>query len=171
MEGVAIVLLAIVSAVVYGVVHDQVTARVCIEYFTIGHPPIFPTESPTLLGLGWGVVATWWAGLLLGVPLALAARPGDTRSGACGRSCGQLPRSYWSWPRALSSPALWVTHSASAEWFTFLIGWPRACLDTGTRIPGRFVGPFGKLLHRFRGWSRGRRASLRSRPVDSGLPD
>lgn len=72
----AIILLCIVAAVVYGVVHDQVTARLCVEYFTIGHPPIFPTTDPTLLGLGWGVIATWWVGLILGVPLALCSRVG-----------------------------------------------------------------------------------------------
>src|SRR3954454_25176921 len=72
----AIILLSIVAAVVYGVIHDQVTARICVEYFTIGHPPVFDTEDPTLLGLGWGVIATWWVGLILGVPLAIAARVG-----------------------------------------------------------------------------------------------
>src|SRR5262249_9145692 len=56
--------------------HDQITARICVEYFTIGHPPVFGTDSPTLLGLGWGVLATWWIGLILGVPLAVAARAG-----------------------------------------------------------------------------------------------
>lgn len=64
------------AAILYGIVHDQVTARVCVEYFTIGHPRIFPTESPTWLALGWGVVATWWAGVLLGIPLAFAAQFG-----------------------------------------------------------------------------------------------
>lgn len=73
----AIVALCVGSAVIYGILHDQVTARVCIEYFTIGHPPLFPGESPTLLGIGWGVIATWWVGLLLGVPLAVAARAGS----------------------------------------------------------------------------------------------
>lgn len=77
MKAIAIVALCIVSAVVYGIVHDQVTARVCVEYFTVGHPPVFDTTSPTLLGLGWGVIATWWAGLILGVPLAVAARTGS----------------------------------------------------------------------------------------------
>jgi len=71
MEMVKIVLLCIVSAVVYGILHDQVTARACVEYFTIGHPPVFKTDSPTLLALGWGVIATWWVGLLLGIPAAL----------------------------------------------------------------------------------------------------
>lgn len=77
MRALLIVLFCVASAVVYGVFHDQVTARVCVEYFTIGHPPVFGTESPTLLGIGWGIIATWWVGLLLGVPLAFAARAGS----------------------------------------------------------------------------------------------
>ena len=76
MQAIAIIALCIASAAVYGIVHDQVTARVCVEYFTIGHPPVFDTDSPTLLGIGWGIIATWWAGLLLGIPLAIAARVG-----------------------------------------------------------------------------------------------
>jgi hypothetical protein len=76
MHALRIILLSVACAVVYGVIHDQVTARVCVEYFTIAHPPIFHTDSPTLLGLGWGVVATWWMGLILGIPLALSARAG-----------------------------------------------------------------------------------------------
>jgi hypothetical protein len=77
MQSVAIVLLSIFAAIFYGIVHDQITARICVEYFTIGHPPIFGTDDPTLLGIGWGIVATWWAGLLLGIPLALVARAGS----------------------------------------------------------------------------------------------
>jgi hypothetical protein len=73
----AIIILCIVAAVLYGIVHDQITARICVEYFTIGHPPVFGTDDPTLLGLGWGVIATWWVGLILGVPLALSSRAGS----------------------------------------------------------------------------------------------
>lgn len=76
MQILAIIALCIASAVTYGMLHDQVTARVCVEYFTIGHPPIFDTESPTLLGIGWGIIATWWIGLLLGIPLAIASCAG-----------------------------------------------------------------------------------------------
>ena len=76
MESLKIILLCILSAVVYGILHDQITARVCVEYFTIGHPPIFHTASPTLLGLGWGVIATWWVGAFLGILAAVAARVG-----------------------------------------------------------------------------------------------
>lgn len=73
---VRIVLFATLAAIVYGVIHDQVTAHLCVEYFIIAHPPVFPTESPFLLALGWGIIATWWVGLVLGVGLAAAARIG-----------------------------------------------------------------------------------------------
>jgi len=74
---VKILALCIGSAVLYGILHDQVTARVCVEYFTIGHPPMFDTDSPTLLALGWGVIATWWVGLLLGIPAVLVSQVGS----------------------------------------------------------------------------------------------
>ncbi len=77
LQSFCIILMSVVAAVLYGIVHDQITVRVCVEYFTIGHPPVFGTDDPTLLGLGWGLIATWWVGLLLGIPLALAARAGS----------------------------------------------------------------------------------------------
>ena len=77
MPFIAIVAMAVFAGIVYGVLHDQVTARVCVEYFTIGHPPLIPSESPTLLALAWGVVATWWFSLPLGFALASSARVGD----------------------------------------------------------------------------------------------
>jgi hypothetical protein len=76
MQALLIILMSVAAAVAYGIVHDQVTARVCVEYFTIGHPPVFVTASPTWLGVGWGIIATWWAGLLVGIPLTVAARAG-----------------------------------------------------------------------------------------------
>lgn len=69
----AIVVLCVAAAVSYGLIHDQITARICVEYFTIGHPRVIESESPTLLGLAWGVRATWWVGVLLGMPLAFCA--------------------------------------------------------------------------------------------------
>jgi hypothetical protein len=70
-----IIALCIAAAVVYGVLCGQVTAHVCVEFFTVGHPRVFVTYSPTLLGLGWGVMA-WWVGLILGAMLAFAATRG-----------------------------------------------------------------------------------------------
>jgi hypothetical protein len=64
------------AAICYGILHDQVTARICLEYFTVFHPPVFPTQSPTLLALGWGIIATWWMGAGIGFLLAVSARLG-----------------------------------------------------------------------------------------------
>ncbi len=76
-ESLKITILCIVAAIIYGILHDQVTARVCVEYFTIGHPPIFHTDDPILLAFGWGVIATWWMGAILAVPAVLASRLGS----------------------------------------------------------------------------------------------
>lgn len=77
MESLKIVLACIAAAVLYGIIHDQFTARICVEYFTVFHPPVFLTKSPTLLGVGWGIVATWWVGAILGILLAMTARLGS----------------------------------------------------------------------------------------------
>ena len=76
MQVLKIIALCIIAACAYGVVQDQVTARVCIEYFTIGHPRLFAGDSAALHGLAWGIIATWWVGALLGIILAIAARAG-----------------------------------------------------------------------------------------------
>src|SRR5258708_35550857 len=75
-ESLKIFLVCIIAAIFYGVIHDQITARVCLEYFTVFHPPVFATQSPTLLAFGWGAIATWWVGAFLGVVLAVAVRAG-----------------------------------------------------------------------------------------------
>ena len=74
LQWIAIVALAILTCVTYGVINDQITARICVEYFTIGHPRIVATEDPTIPGIVWGIIATWWVGLILGVPLATVAK-------------------------------------------------------------------------------------------------
>jgi hypothetical protein len=92
MQSFGIVLMCIVAAVAYGIAHDQVTARVCVEYFTIGHPPIFGTDNPTLLGIGWGIIATWWVGLILGISLAVVARAGSRPKRSVGSLAGPI---FW----------------------------------------------------------------------------
>jgi hypothetical protein len=77
MQYITIPLLCMAAAVVYAVLQDQVTARVCVEYFTIAHTPLSDTQSPTLLAFDIGIRASWWFGLLLGIPLALCSRLGE----------------------------------------------------------------------------------------------
>ena len=64
---------SVAAACLYGIAHDQVTARVCPEYFTegfhkdmVGKGPdgwlkktLLTTKSPTKLGLLWGTLETW----------------------------------------------------------------------------------------------------------------
>lgn len=77
MQFLKIVAMAMLAAVAYGIVHDQITIRIYPPYFTVFHPHLITTQSLTLLALGWGVVATWWAGAIMGLLLALAARAGS----------------------------------------------------------------------------------------------
>lgn len=76
-EVLKIVAFATCAAITYGILHDQITAHLCVEYFTIAHPPVFPTSSPVLLAIGWGIIATWWVGLSLGLGLASVAQFGS----------------------------------------------------------------------------------------------
>jgi hypothetical protein len=120
-QSLGIVLMCVVAAVCYGIAHDQVTARVCVEYFTVGHPPVFGTDDPTLLGLGWGIIATWWVGLLLGVPLAVVARAGSRPK----RSVGSL---VWPVVRLLAVMAVCAISAGFVGWLlassgaVFLVG-------------------------------------------------
>jgi alpha-beta hydrolase superfamily lysophospholipase len=75
-EAVKIGLLALGAALAYGVALDQLTARISLEYFTVAHPRLVATDSPGWVALAWGVTATRWPGLALGMLLALAARAG-----------------------------------------------------------------------------------------------
>jgi len=77
MEFLKICIASIAAAIAYGILHDQVTAHLCVEYFSIAHPTILPSTSPTLLALQWGILATWWVGACLGILLAISARAGS----------------------------------------------------------------------------------------------
>jgi hypothetical protein len=72
-----VIALCVVAACAYGVAHDQVTARLCVEYFTVAHPPLFHTTSITILALCWGITATVGIGALLGYVLALVSQAGE----------------------------------------------------------------------------------------------
>lgn len=102
MQTLRIVRLCIGAAVGYGLVHDQITIRVCPEYFTIGHDPIFPDAPLTVIALLWGVIATWWVGLFLGIALAVAARAGRAPK----RTSGDLRRPIWKLLQVMAAAAL-----------------------------------------------------------------
>jgi len=72
-----IVGLCMAAMVAYGILQDQITARFCPEYFTVGHQPIEGLHEPTLLGLAWGFLGSWWGGLFLGLALAGSSQLGS----------------------------------------------------------------------------------------------
>lgn len=77
MEWIKIVAFSLAAGIAYGILHDQVMAHLCVEYFTIAHPPLFPRAmAPFWLAICWGFAATWWVALPLGTLLAIAARLG-----------------------------------------------------------------------------------------------
>jgi hypothetical protein len=92
-ESLRIVAVCTLAAVGYGILHDLVTAHVCVEYFTEWHPQMVSSRNPVVLALVWGVVATWWVGALLGVLLAVVAR---VRLPMCWESRAPL-RLRWGW--------------------------------------------------------------------------
>jgi len=55
---------------------DQVSARLCPEYFTVLHPPIPGLTDPTLLGICWGFIGGWWGGIVLGYAAGLVSTLG-----------------------------------------------------------------------------------------------
>ena len=118
MPALRIVALCTVAAILYGVGHDLVTAHVCVEYFTVGHPPVFGTDDPVVLALGWGVLATWWVGLGLGAVAAAASRAGSRPK----RSATSLVRPvaglmlFCAACAAVAGVAGWLAASAGAVW-------------------------------------------------------
>jgi hypothetical protein len=60
----------------YGSLHDQVSVRLCPEYFTVLHNPIPGLTDPTLLGLAWGILASVGGGVAMGYAAGLAATVG-----------------------------------------------------------------------------------------------
>lgn len=60
------------ASVAYGWAHDLVTAHVAPLYFTEYHPKLVESQSPLVMALIWGVLATFWVGAIGGVGIGLA---------------------------------------------------------------------------------------------------
>ena len=134
-QSIRIVLMSIAAAIAYGIAHDQVTVRICLEYFTIGHEPVFPTRNPTLLAIGWGIIATWWVGVLLGVPLAIVARAGSPRGVVArghGRFCDNRRSRRLVFRESWNGGTRWANRRGSS------CGSPRS-------FPDRSLGALGEL--------------------------
>jgi hypothetical protein len=128
MGAAGILLLSVGAAILYGIVQDQVTVRVCVDYFTVGHPPVFDTTSPTFLALGRGVIATWWMGLILGVPLVVAARAGSRPKLSARHLIGPVAI-------VLGGTAAASLAAGLAGWFFAKMGWVRLVPDPARLVP------------------------------------
>lgn len=62
----SIVLGSVLASCALGIALDLVTANVAVEYFTVHHPRIVPTENPWILAVVWGIGASWWFGAIAG---------------------------------------------------------------------------------------------------------
>lgn len=72
-----IIISSVLLAITYGILHDLVTAHLCVEYFTVGHPKIIESESPIALAFLWGTIASWWVGLPMGMLIACFSQLGS----------------------------------------------------------------------------------------------
>ena len=76
MKGLQIIAACVLAAIIYGIVHDEITIRISPDYFLVWHPKLIETTNLTLVALAWGIIATWWAGALIGLLVCAAARLG-----------------------------------------------------------------------------------------------
>lgn len=89
-DGGIMVLFGIMAACLYGILHDSVTARLCIEYFTspdhsnhyqlmqnLGFEHPEQERSATKIAFIFGTLTTWWIGAILGTGIAAVSQVGD----------------------------------------------------------------------------------------------
>jgi hypothetical protein len=69
-------LLGVGMLTAYGMLMDQVSVRLCPEYFTVLHNPIPGLTDPTLLGLAWGFLGAAGGGVAMGYLAGLTATIG-----------------------------------------------------------------------------------------------
>jgi hypothetical protein len=166
--------LGIVAEVLYGMLQDQVSVRLCKEYFTLGHPPIPGVEDPTLLGLLWGFLGAWWGGALLGALAGFSARLGsapklDVR--ALFLPVGLLLLAQagvtftWGWlaARQVDQPGFqlgepWLSGIPAEQHARFYLV---ACMHQGTYLSAAVGGVLVCLWLGWQRWRLGRRSSTR----------
>ena len=84
-ESLKIILLATVSVITYGIIHDLITTQINFDYFASDRthhgpvtreyfPWVYKSNNRILYALLWGTMATWWVGLPLGILWSISAR-------------------------------------------------------------------------------------------------
>jgi hypothetical protein len=71
-----VVTMCFLGQALYAIVQDQVSARLCSEYFTAAHQRVGDIEDPTLLGIVWGVLAGGSGGMVMGLFVGAVATHG-----------------------------------------------------------------------------------------------
>lgn len=72
-----IVAISLGGTVGYAVIQDQITTRICFEYFTVAHPVLLGLpQHPTVLGLAWGVLGSLFGAIFGGISLAFCCHLG-----------------------------------------------------------------------------------------------
>ena len=67
--------IGLLTTVTYGVINNQVTARICIEFFDL-FPLRITNDSPTAIATVYGIWSTWWLGVPFGGLIATVGRVG-----------------------------------------------------------------------------------------------
>src|SRR5262245_43522799 len=77
MSALRITLACFAAMCAYSVLLDMVSVRLSQEYFTSGQVSPVPTDSPTLMAVGWGLHGGASGGVFLGIALALVSTLGQ----------------------------------------------------------------------------------------------
>jgi hypothetical protein len=76
LEMVKLALLGLAATLVFNCGQQLTLAYLCPPYFYEGLYDYFHTTNPLILGLGWGIIGSWWFGLPLSLVFMLVATVG-----------------------------------------------------------------------------------------------
>ncbi len=77
LQDILLLVLGMATVFVFNIVQQVVLAYYCTIFFTQYLYDWFHTSNPLILGLGWGIVGSWWVGLPFSIVFVLAARAGS----------------------------------------------------------------------------------------------
>jgi hypothetical protein len=161
-ERLRVVGLCTVTAVAYGVVHDQVTVRLSPAYFLIAHRRLCGAE-PATAALCWGVAGTWWVGAVIGALLAAAGarRPGRGLATVLGvAALASATAGLVAWRMAPTLPEALAAAIPPGEHRAFAAVWAAHAASYAAALAGGFV-----LVRR--AWQAAGRAPLGLVPRDA----